>query len=122
MNDVLIAKYQELMDLLSPCKQPMVAYYSDEKPQKYIGPKEGFCIECDNLIDVSLDEIRIGANKHSCAFCYLVNTIKKGVTSVFDAENFGCGGAKFAFGFAEKLLDLIIILLQVFRIVMENVM
>lgn len=92
------------MDLLSPCKHPMAVYYTDQKPDKSIGPKGGFCVECDDISEIIDGKVKIvKAEQHRCAFGYLINTIKKGVPSVFDSENFGCGGCKFAFGFSDKL-------------------
>ncbi|MDP4180246.1 MAG: DUF169 domain-containing protein [Bacillota bacterium] len=104
MNSNLVADFKGLMELLNPCKTPLAVYYTNEKPVKTIGPKGGFCIDCDDISEITSGKVEIvNAEQHRCVFSYLIRTLKNGVPSSFDADNFGCGGCKFAFGFAQKL-------------------
>ncbi|RCX16299.1 COG2043 family uncharacterized protein [Anaerobacterium chartisolvens] len=99
-----VSNYAELIEMLGPCKHPLAAYYTDTRPEKAIGPKGGFCIECDDISEITSGKVKVvDADKHKCAFSFLVRTLKNGMPSAFDAENFGCAGCKFAFGFSERL-------------------
>jgi uncharacterized protein (DUF169 family) len=102
-------KYQEFMKCLGATESPIVAYYSNELPEKYIGPKGGFEVNITGPVDavknvLKFDKILEEKNKSfHCAFEYIMKTRKSKIPSVFSYENFGCLGFKFYSGYSNKL-------------------
>jgi uncharacterized protein (DUF169 family) len=104
-----VKKYGAFIEALGKGSAPLVAYYSDERPPVWTGPKGGFFIDIKKPGDITAFLARAGnieAEKQKefrCMFRFLAETRKKHIPSVFDAENFGCPGCRFYLGFIERL-------------------
>jgi hypothetical protein len=109
MKPAVLKKYRDFMIALGSATQPLVAYYSDERPEKYIGPKGGFSVEIKKPGDIfpflgkarNLEQEE--KEKFRCMFQFLARTRTKNIPSVFDFDNFGCPGCRFYLGFTDEL-------------------
>jgi uncharacterized protein (DUF169 family) len=109
MKPAVLKKYRELMASLGSDGAPLVAYYSDQRPVEYIGPRGRFFIDIKKPGDIfsflgkarNLDNERKASFR--CLFGFLARTRTKNIPSVFDADNFGCPGCRFYLGFIDEI-------------------
>ncbi|MGA1870051.1 MAG: DUF169 domain-containing protein [bacterium] len=104
MESSLKNDYYEFMNVLGVCKKPpLAAYYTNNKPNKYIGPKGGFYPDMHDINDFITGKVDVQDKRHhQCMFRFLVRTLNKGIPSVFDYDNFGCCGCRFYLGFVSN--------------------
>jgi len=101
--------YSELMQCLSPCEQPLIAFYDDIRPKRFIGPSDGLNMSPRGIKEflrtlTYFPDTRKAKEKHfRCIFQFIMQTRKNGTPSVFSAEQFGCPGFRFYAGFQKTL-------------------
>jgi hypothetical protein len=109
MIDSVRKLYRDFMTVLGSESEPIVAYYTDRKPDVSIGPKGGFFIDIKKPSDIFSFIKRAGKldiekkRDFKCMFGFLAQTRARGIPSVFDADNFGCPGLRFYLGFIPEL-------------------
>ncbi len=109
MKPSVVRLYREFMEALGSLSGPLVAYYSDKKPDPCVGPKGGFFLDVRKPGDIlpfirragKIDEEK--KRDFRCMFQFLGITRAKGTAAVFDADNFGCPGLRYYLGFIDRL-------------------
>jgi hypothetical protein len=105
----LVKKYRGFMETLQHCDPPLAAYYSNVKPEEFVGPRGGFMIELKKPADIltlaaqAKRLLQVKKERFRCMFSFLARTRKERLPAVFDYENFGCPGCRFYLGFADEL-------------------